>query len=104
MVLETLISKQLAELRNEIDEVDLKIMELLLKRFYLAKQAAQEKTEFSRIYDAERELQIIESAFEFFNSCEIKVSKQFIADFFKAVLDESKRQLKSEFIKLHKND
>ena len=81
-------SKKIEKLRKEIDEVDQKLMNLLLKRFSITKKIGQVKTSNSIIIDDnDRENNIIN---HLSNKANNDLRKEDIADIFKLVFNISK--------------
>tara|TARA_B110000116_G_scaffold88564_2_gene76993 strand:- start:28 stop:300 length:273 start_codon:yes stop_codon:yes gene_type:complete len=81
-------SKKIDKLREEIDEVDQKLMNLLLKRFSITKKIGQVKTSNSiGIDDNDRENKIIN---HLSNKANNDLRKEDIADIFKLVFNISK--------------
>ena len=81
-------SKKIDKLRKEIDEVDQKLMNLLLKRFSITKKIGQVKTSNSiTIDDNDRENNIIN---HLSNKANNDLRKEDIADIFKLVFNISK--------------
>jgi len=81
-------SKKIDKLRKEIDEVDQKLMNLLLKRFSITKKIGQAKTSNSiSIDDNDRENNIIN---HLSNKANNDLRKEDIADIFKLVFNISK--------------
>ena len=81
-------SKKIDKLREEIDEVDQKLMNLLLKRFSITKKIGQVKTSNSiSIDDNDRENNIIN---HLSNKANNDLRKEDIADIFKLVFNISK--------------
>ena len=81
-------SKKIDKLRKEIDEVDQKLMNLLLKRFSITKKIGQVKTSNSiSIDDNDRENNIIN---HLSNKANNDLRKEDIADIFKLVFNISK--------------
>jgi chorismate mutase len=81
-------SKKIEKLRKEIDEVDQKLMNLLLERFSITKKIGQVKTSNSIIIDDnDRENNIIN---HLSNKANNDLRKEDIADIFKLVFNISK--------------
>ena len=81
-------SKKIGKLRKEIDEVDQKLMNLLLKRFSITKKIGQVTTSNSiSIDDNDRENNIIN---HLSNKANNDLRKEDIADIFKLVFNISK--------------
>lgn len=81
-------SKKIDKLREEIDEVDQKLMNLLLERFSITKKIGQVKTSNSiSIDDNDRENNIIN---HLSNKANNDLRKEDIADIFKLVFNISK--------------
>ena len=81
-------SKKIDKLREEIDEVDQKLMNLLLKRFSITKKIGQVKTSNSiGIDDNDRENKIIN---HLSNKANNNLRKEDIADIFKLMFNISK--------------
>ena len=81
-------SKKIKKLRKEIDEVDQKLMNLLLERFSITKKIGQVKTSNSiSIDDNDRENNIIN---HLSNKANNDLRKEDIADIFKLVFNISK--------------
>ena len=81
-------SKKIEKLRKEIDEVDQKLMNLLLKRFSITKKIGQVKTSNSiGIDDNDRENKIIN---HLSNKANNDLRKEDIADIFKLMFNISK--------------
>ena len=81
-------SKKIDKLREEIDEVDQKLMNLLLKRLSITKKIGQVKTSNSiGIDDNDRENKIIN---HLSNKANNDLRKEDIADIFKLVFNISK--------------
>jgi len=81
-------SKKIDKLRKEIDEVDQKLMNLLLERFSITKKIGQVKTSNSIIIDDnDRENNIIN---HLSNKANNDLRKEDIADIFKLVFNISK--------------
>ena len=81
-------SKKIDKLREEIDEVDQKLMNLLLKRFSITKKIGQVKTSNSiGIDDNDRENKIIN---HLSNKANNDLRKEDIADIFKLMFNISK--------------
>jgi len=81
-------SKKIEKLRKEIDEVDQKLMNLLLERFSITKKIGQVKTSNSiSIDDNDRENNIIN---HLSNKANNDLRKEDIADIFKLVFNISK--------------
>ena len=99
MVADIQITDALVEIRKEIDGVDLQIIELLLKRFNLARKAAAEKESLDLVKDEEREEQIIKSAVEYTLSIDSEIDENLIRSLFQSILAESRKQVAQEFIR-----
>ena len=81
-------SKKIEKLRKEIDEVDQKLMNLLLERFSITKKIGQVKTSNSIIIDDnDRENNIIN---HLSNKANNDLRKEDIADIFKLMFNISK--------------
>ncbi|MGB0431517.1 MAG: chorismate mutase [Bacteroidia bacterium] len=100
MIVDTYVSDALSKVRKNIDEVDLQLMELLLKRFALAKKAAGEKPSEDSVYDPLREKQIVNSAIEYFKKNDLGIETTFVKTVFENILAESRKQVEQEFIRL----
>lgn len=87
-------SKKIDKLREEIDEVDQKLMNLLLKRFSITKKIGQVKTSnLIDIDDSTREDKIIN---HLSNKANNNLKKEDIADIFKLIFNISKNLQKTK--------
>lgn len=85
-------NKKIGDLRQEIDEIDKKIINLLDKRLELSLKICQEKIlNNKKIYDPDREAQIIKNLFKIRTKY---LSKWAINKIFKEILRNSVRQMK----------
>ena len=87
-------SKKIEKLRKEIDEVDQKLMNLLLERFSITKKIGQVKTSnLIDIDDSTREDKIIN---HLSNKANNDLKKEDIADIFKLIFNISKNLQKTK--------
>lgn len=77
-------------IRKKIDRLDEKILELLARRFSLAKEAGLEKSKKGiPLKDQKREKEIIAKLLR--KNLKVKISSAFLAELFTLIIEESKR-------------
>ncbi len=87
-LIESASSKKLLELRDTADELDLAIVDLLIKRFQIVEQINSIKSGLGLdVYDPEREREII----EYVREANKELSESYIRNIFHRILDESRR-------------
>ena len=80
--------KELAELRTELDTVDKKITELLLKRLALSKEVGEyKKANGKKVYDSAREEEKIGALSAMADD---ELSKKYVADIYEHILNYSR--------------
>ena len=78
------------DLRQQIDQIDRKIIKLLAERMDLVKEIAKfKKTSELRIQDKKREQEVLKNLKEFGKTK--KLSPKFIEEVYKKILTESRR-------------
>jgi chorismate mutase len=92
----------LNSLRNELDEIDEKVLKLLSKRFDITLNVGKYKHKNNlEIFQQNREIKLLDSKIKI--GLEFGLDKIFVKEIFQKIMDESKNKQK-EYIESNKNE